>query len=71
MRAFGLVILAAIGVGLLALAAIWGFQPRSAEVFGVAPRIAGLLCGILGVVCFSIAAYFVLDRLGLPRDRRS
>ncbi|HXQ14146.1 MAG TPA: lysozyme [Caulobacteraceae bacterium] len=69
-RAFGLVILGAIGVGLLALAAMWGFQPRSTEVFGVAPRIAGLTVGILGIVCFSIAAYFFLDRLGLPRDRR-
>ena len=70
-RAFALVILGAVGVGLLALAAMWGFQPRSAEVFGVAPRIAGLSVGILGIVCFSIAAYFFLDRLGLPRDRRS
>jgi lysozyme len=69
-RAFGLVVLGAVGVGLLALAAIWGFQPRSTEVFGVAPRIAGLAVGILGIVCFSIAAYFFLDRLGLPRDRR-
>ena len=71
MRAFGLVILGAVGVGLLALAAIWGFQPRSTEVFGLAPRIAGLSVGILGIVCFSVAAYFFLDRLGLPRDRRS
>lgn len=70
-RAFGLVILGAVGVGLLALAAIWGFQPRSTEVFGLAPRIAGLSVGILGIVCFSVAAYFFLDRLGLPRDRRS
>jgi len=71
MRAFALVILGAVGVGLLALAAMWGFQPRSAEVFGLSPRIAGLSVGILGIVCFSIAAYFFLDRLGLPRDRRN
>ena len=70
MRAFGLVVVGAIGVGLLALAAMWGFQPRSAHVFGLAPRIAGLTVGILGIVCFSITAYFFLDRLGLPRDRR-
>jgi len=40
-------------------------------VLGVAPRTAGLALGFVGIVCFSIAAYFMLDRLGLPRDRRS
>ena len=70
-RAFGLVILGAIGVGLLALAAIFGFHPRSEQVLGVAPRTAGLTVGIFGIACFSVAAYFLLDRLGLPRDRRS
>ena len=71
LRGFGLFILGAVGVGLLALAAIWGFEPRNALVFGFAPRLAGLTVGILGIVSFSVAAYFFLDRLGLPRDRRA
>jgi hypothetical protein len=40
-------------------------------VLGFAPRTAGLAVGVAGIICFSIAAYFMLDRLGLPRDRRS
>ena len=68
---FGVLVLGVIGVGLLALAAIWGFQPRTEHVFGVAPRTAGLALGFVGIVCFSVAAYFMLDRLGLPRERRS
>jgi lysozyme len=71
MGAFTLVILGAIGVGLLALAAILGFQPRGIDVLGLAPRTAGLGVGLIGIVCFSVAAYFLLDRLGLPRDRRA
>jgi lysozyme len=63
-------LLAALGVGLLALAAVWGFQSQSEQVLGVSPRTAGLALGGLGIVCFSIAAYFMLDRLGLPRDKR-
>jgi lysozyme len=71
LRTLGLILLGAAGVGLLALAAIWGFQPRGVQVMGFAPRVAGLTVGLLGIVCFSVAAYFFLDRLGLPRDRRS
>jgi lysozyme len=69
--AFGLVLLAAAGVGLLVLAAIFGLQPRGVDVLGFAPRTASLTVGIIGVVCVSVASYFVLDRLGLPRDRRA
>ena len=69
--AFTLVILGAIGVGLLALAAILGFQPKGIDVLGLAPRTAGLAIGLVGIACFSIAAYFLLDRVGLPRDRRA
>ncbi len=71
MTTFAMVILAAIGVGLLALAAFLGFQPRGVDVLGFAPKIVGLGVGFPGVVCFSVAAYFLLDRLGLPRDRRA
>jgi len=71
MGAFTLVILGAIGVGLLALAAILGFQPRGVDVLGLAPRTAGLAVGLVGIACFSVAAYFLLERLGLPRDRRA
>jgi lysozyme len=69
--AFTLLVVGAAGVGLLALAAYWGFQPRTEHVLGLAPRTAGLAVGVAGIVCFSIAAYFMLDRLGLPRDRRT
>jgi lysozyme len=71
MNAFGVLILGAVGVGLLALAAIWGFQPATEQVLGVAPRTAGLALGFIGFISLSIVAYLVLDRLGLPRDRRS
>jgi lysozyme len=67
---FAVLILGAIGVALLALAAIYGFQPRGEQVLGIAPRTVGLVLGLVGIVCFSIAAYFMLDRLGLPRERR-
>ena len=70
MGAFTLVILGAIGIGLLALSAILGFQPKGVDVLGFAPRTVGLAIGFVGIVCFSVAAYFMLDRLGLPRDRR-
>ncbi|HEY1752484.1 MAG TPA: glycoside hydrolase family protein [Caulobacteraceae bacterium] len=66
----GVVLLAALGVGLLALAAIWGFQGASEHVLGVSPRTAGLTMGFFGVICFGLAAYFILDRLGLPREKR-
>jgi lysozyme len=68
---FAWVIIGAIGVALLALAAILGFQPRGVDVLGLSPRTAGLAVGIFGIACFSVAAYFLLDRLGLPRDRRA
>lgn len=71
LTALGILLLGAIGVGLLALAAIVGFQPRDVDVFGLAPRAAGLGIGTLGIVSFSVAAYFMLDRLGVPRERRA
>jgi lysozyme len=71
MSAFSLVLLGAIGVGLLVLAAILRFQPTGIDVFGLAPRTVSLAVGVAGIACFSVAAYFVLDRLGLPRDRRT
>jgi hypothetical protein len=70
-RPFLYFILGALGVGLLALAAVWGFQPASEQVLGVSPRTAGLSFGGLGIICVSVAAYFLLERLGLPGDRRS
>ncbi|HVM99702.1 MAG TPA: lysozyme [Caulobacteraceae bacterium] len=71
LRPFLVFMLGALGVGLLALAAVWGFQPASEQVLGVAPRTAGLVLGGGGIVFVSFAAYFLLERLGLPRDRRS
>jgi lysozyme len=68
---FGILLLGVLGVALLALAAIWGFQPEAEQVLGVSPRTAGLTIGLVGVVCFGVAAYFMLERLGMPRDRVS
>ena len=65
----GVLALGAVGIVLLALAALWGFQPTAVEVLGVSPRTAGLTMGFGGLVCFSIAVYFMLERLGMPRDR--
>jgi lysozyme len=68
-RALLLSALGVIGIGLITLAAVWGFQPESEQVMGVSPHDAGLAIGFIGVVCFSIAAYFMLERLGRPSDR--
>jgi lysozyme len=66
----GVLALGVIGVGLLALAAIWGVQSNSEQVLGVSPHTAGVTTGLIGVICLGIAAYVILDRLGRPRDRR-
>jgi lysozyme len=62
--------LGVVGVGLLALAAIWGVQSNAEPVLGVSPHTAGLTTGLIGVICLGVAAYMVLDRLGQPRERR-
>jgi lysozyme len=59
------------GVGLLALAAVWLFQPESQTVFGASPKLVGWFPGILGILSAGLAVYFILERLGLPRDRRT
>jgi hypothetical protein len=66
----GALALAVVGVGLLALAAVWGVQPKTAHVMGVAPGTAGFATGLIGVICLGVAAYMILDRLGQPRERR-
>ena len=68
---FGMLLLGALGVALLALAAIWGFQPQAEQVLGVSPRTAGLAIGFVGAVSLGVAAYFMLERLGTPRERVS
>jgi lysozyme len=68
---FAMLLLGALGIALLALAAVWGLQPEADQVLGVSPRTAGLTIGAVGVVCFGIAAYFMLERLGAPRERVS
>ena len=67
----GMLVLGAVGVGLLVLAAIWGFQPTAARVLGVSQRDASLTMGFGGLISFSIAVYLMLERLGMPRDRAS
>jgi hypothetical protein len=64
-----ILVLAAVGVGLLALAAIWGFQPETEQVLGVSPRVAGVTIGLVGAASLGVATYFILERLGMPRDR--
>jgi lysozyme len=66
----GVLLLGAFGVGMLALAAIWGFQSETEQVLGVSPRTAGLTTGLIGVICLGLASYVVLERLGAPRERR-
>jgi hypothetical protein len=66
---FAILVLGAVGVGLLALAAIWGFQPETEQVLGVSPRVAGVTIGLVGAAALGVATYFVLERLGMPRDR--
>jgi hypothetical protein len=56
-------------VALLALAAIWGFQPETDEVLGVSPRVAGVTIGLVGAASLGVATYFILERLGMPRER--
>ena len=60
---------AALGVGLFMVASLWAFQPSTAQVLGVSAPTAGLTSGVLGVVFLALAIYFLLERLGLPRDR--
>jgi lysozyme len=64
------VVLGIIGFGLLALAGIWGVRPRADLVLGFTPKIAALSVGIAGFVCASVSVYFLLERIGLPKDRR-
>jgi lysozyme len=68
---FAMLLLGALGVALLALAAVWGFQPEAEQVLGVSPRTAGLTIGFVGLVCLGVALYFMLERLGMPRERAS
>ena len=66
---FATLLLGALGVALLALAAVWGFQPQAEQMLGVSPRTAGVTIGSAGLICFGVAAYFMLERLGAPRER--
>jgi lysozyme len=65
-----IVALGLIGVGLLALAAIWALQPASDQILGMSPRTAGLGLGTAGIAGVGLAAYLMLERLGLPRPPR-
>ncbi len=61
--------LAVLGVGLFLVAALWAFQPQAAQILGVPAQTAGIATGVLGVLFLAAAIYFLLERLGLPRDR--
>jgi lysozyme len=68
---FVMLLLGALGVALLALAAVWGFQPEADQVLGVSPHTASITVGSVGVVLLGVALYFMLERLGMPRERVS
>ncbi len=59
------------GIGLSVLGLVLTFQSQYDRVMGLTPRTAGLLSAIGAVVCFAIAIYVILERLGLPRERRT
>jgi lysozyme len=65
-----LVGLGLIGVGLFVAAALWGFAPEGAQALGLPAPWTGLALGGAGLICFLIAIYFLLDRLGRPPERR-
>jgi lysozyme len=65
-----IVALGVIGVALIALAVAMNFQSQYDQVMGVAPRTAAIIVGIVGLVPVTISVYLVLDRLGLPRERK-
>ena len=66
-----LTMLGVLGVGLLVAAGLWGFAPDAADVGGLKPQVAGLAVGGVGVGAFAVAAYSLLDRLGLPRPPKT
>jgi lysozyme len=65
----GLLFLLLVGVGLLALGVTFHLQSEYDRILGVAPHTAALGAAIAGVICFFVATYFILARIGLPRDR--
>jgi lysozyme len=67
----GILLLGAVGVALLALAAMWSLQSEADQVLGVSPRTASLTIGLVGALAIGFTAYFMLERLGLPRERAS
>ena len=64
-----LLALGGVGVGLFMLAALWLLTPPAATLVGVPAQTTGLVTGAVGVICFATAAYLLLERLGLPRER--
>jgi lysozyme len=64
-----LLALGVVGVVLFMLAALWLVTPPAAAVAGLPAPAAGLVTGGVGALCFASAAYFLLERLGLPRER--
>jgi lysozyme len=63
--------LALLGIGLLALGVWLHFETEYDRLLGATPHAAGLLAAVCGILCFSIAAYMILERLGLPGSRRA
>jgi lysozyme len=58
------------GVALSILGLVLAFQSQYDQVLGVSPHTAGLISAIGAVLCFAVAIYIILERVGLPRDRK-
>jgi lysozyme len=71
MQTLGLLLLGLVGIGLVALGVTLRFETEYDQVFGVSPHTAGLVSAIAGIVCCFAAIYFILERLGVPRSRKS
>jgi lysozyme len=65
----GLLFLGFIGIGLVTLGVFLHFESEYDQVMGLSPHTAGIITALAGIVCFSVAAYMMLQRLGVPRDR--
>jgi lysozyme len=65
----GLMFLGLLGIGLVGLGVLFHIQSDYDRILGVSPHAAAIVTAVLGILCFSAAAYMILHRLGLPHDR--
>lgn len=63
-----MLVLAVVGLALFGGGLVWAFSANSAEGGLLSPLVVGWFAGIVGVACFGLAAYLVLQRLGSTED---